>query len=60
MTDGEDRELAASEQMRDRIADYLLLQIGARDGGGNTAMKVQRALIPIERTIRHMPGRPAR
>lgn len=56
----EERELAASEQMRDRIADYLLHQIGARDGGGNTAMKVQRALIPIERTVRSMPGRLAR
>lgn len=55
-----DREVAASEQMRDRIADFLLQEISRRDDQGSTATKVQRALIPLERTIRHMPARPAR
>lgn len=52
-----DRELTASEQMRDRIADFVRTEIDRREDAGSTARRVRPALIAIEREIRRMPGR---
>ena len=41
------REIAASEQMRDRIADFILQEIMRRDDQGSTALKVQRASLSV-------------
>jgi hypothetical protein len=57
MTEPTDRELTASEQMRDRIADFVRTEIDRRENGGSTAQRVRPALIAIERQIRRMPGR---
>jgi hypothetical protein len=57
VTQPTDRELTASEQMRDRIADFVRTEIDRREDAGSTARRVRPALIAIEREIRRMPGR---
>lgn len=59
MTGPTDRELTASEQMRDRIADFVRTEIDRREDAGSTARRVRPALIAIEREIRRMPARMA-
>jgi len=51
------RELDASEQMRDRIADYIGAEIAKRNPAANSGAKVRKALMHIEREIRRQPGR---
>jgi hypothetical protein len=59
-TESRERELIASEQMRDRIADYVSSEIARRNPNSNAGAKVRKALVHIESAIRQMPGRPAR
>ncbi len=50
-------ELEASEQMRDRIADYIGAEIAKRNPESSSGAKVRKALAHIEREVRNMPGR---
>lgn len=57
MTVGRENELLASEQMRDRIADWLAEEAAKCAGGGSSMQKRQRQLFFIEARVRCFPGR---
>ncbi|WP_159981887.1 MULTISPECIES: hypothetical protein [unclassified Novosphingobium] len=57
MSDSRELELTASEQMRDRIADWLAEEAAKRAGGGSSALKLQKHLLFVEARVRCFPGR---
>jgi len=57
VTESREGELLASEQMRDRIADWLAEEIADREGKGSSATKIRNALIYVENRVRCFPGR---
>ena len=54
---GPENELLASEQMRDRIADWLAEEAAKCAGGGSSAQKRHKNLLFLEARVRCFPGR---
>lgn len=58
--DSRDREIIASEQMRDRIVDVLHASAMQRRATSGAGRRKRRALLGIARKVRAIPGLPAR
>ncbi|WP_146049636.1 hypothetical protein [Novosphingobium sp. HII-3] len=54
---GRENELLASEQMRDRIADWLAEEAADRIDRGSSGQKARNLLLFLERRVRSLPGR---